>query len=293
MELIVEIGTDKQKSLIERELHLIQTVADTFDPPLNIVQAIVPADFDQKVNQLTNTENYKSLRVNAVTVAKILEIDGGTAIILSPIIYTIDWDTQMRAFIYLHEILHVANKRQIIRPEIQSSSSSFYFENIYRIFDEYAADRKALELIDDKFPEKSVKMRCHIDSNVSLFIQMINNPRYYEQIKKEIAHFRVHADVMTLLNNIRDSCSELSVSIAHLYSYIDSYTDYQGKIAELNNPRLINSETNALIDFFRLQYTEKQPDLHSGLNLVKEYIANFGLRFEDTTQGLYCRVTDI
>ena len=102
----------------------------------------------------------------AETTIKILEIDNGIAVILSPHIYTAEWDIQTRVFIYLHEVFHVANKKRIPKPEIQSPSLSLYFENIYRLFDEYVADRQALELIDKVFPLLSDKMRCSIDSNV-------------------------------------------------------------------------------------------------------------------------------
>ncbi len=148
MKMIVEVGTAEQKTIIENELSLIEKIVCAFEPPLNISRVIVPVDFDQKVNELQKTDSYKSLR-GMETIAKILEVDGGVAIILSPSIYTLDWDTQKRLFIYLHEIYHTVNKKRISRPEIQSASSSLYFENLYRIFDEYAADRQALEMIDD------------------------------------------------------------------------------------------------------------------------------------------------
>ncbi len=272
---------------------LIQTIIGAFDPPLNISQAIVPADFDQKVNELQNTDYYKSVR-GVVAIAKILEIDDGIAMILSPRIYTVEWDIQTRVFIYLHEIRHVANKKWIQKPEIQSPSLSLYFENIYRLFDEYAADRQALELIDKVFPLKSDQMRCHIDSDVDGFIRIINNQQYYQQIAKEIASFRIcDSDVTTFLENTHDSFSEVAMSIAHLYSYIDNYPDYQSKVTDLHNSRFVNVKTYTLIDFFRKKYGEKCPELVEGLNPVKEFMLNFGMRFEDTAQGLYCHVLDI
>ncbi len=293
MKITVEVGTAEQKNIIENELRLIQTTIGAFEPPLNISQVIVPADFDQKVNELQNTDYYKSVR-GVVAIAKILEIDDGIAMIISPLIYTVEWDTQTRAFIYLHEILHVANKNRIPKPEIQSPSLSLYFENIYRLFDEYAADREALELIDKVFPFKSDLMQCSIDSNIDGFIRIINNQQYYQQIAMEIASFRIHdIDVTTFLENTHDSFSEVAISIAHLYPYIDNYPDYQSKVADLRNSRFVNNKTYALIDFFRKKYGERCPELVEGLNLAEEFMLNFGMRFEDTAQGLYCHVLDI
>ncbi len=137
-------------------------------------------------------------------------------------------------------------------------------------------------------------MRRSVESNIDDFIRIINNGEYYEQIKKEIASFRIHdSDVTTFLENTHDSFSEVAMSIAHLYSYIDNYPDYQSKVADLRNSRFVNDKTYTLIDFFRKKYGEKSPELVEGLNLVKEFILNFGMRFEDTAQGLYCHVLDI
>jgi len=293
MKMAIEVGTADQRNIIENELRLVQTIIGGFEPAINIGQVIVPADFDQKVNELQNTDYYKSVR-GVVALAKILEIEDGIAMILSPRIYTAEWDIQTRLFIYLHEILHVANKKQIPRPEIKSPSLSLYFENIYRLFDEYAADRQALELIDKLFPLKTDRMRCSIDSNVDGFIRIINNQQYYAQIAERIASFRIRdSDVTEFLENTHDSFSEVAMSIAHLYSYIDNYPDYQGKVADLHSSRFVNNKTYALIDFFRKKYGEKRPELGEGLNLVKEFMLNFGMRFEDTPEGLYCHVLDI
>ncbi|MDD4984742.1 MAG: hypothetical protein WC369_08465 [Dehalococcoidales bacterium] len=293
MKITVEVGTVEQKNIIEKELKLIQTLIGAFTPPLNICQVIVPFNFDQKVNEIQNTDYYKSVR-GVVALAKIIEIDDSIAVIISPRIYTEEWDIQTRVFIYLHEILHVANKKQLRKPEIESASLSLYFENIYRLFDEYMADRQALELIDKVFPEKSDRMRRSVVSNVDGFIGIINNQRYHEQISKEIASFRIYGkDVTKFLENTHDSFSEVAMSIVHLFSYIDNYPDYQNRVSDLRDSRFMNYKTQKLIDFFRQKYKEKSPELAEGLNLVKEFMLNFGMRFEDTPQGMYCHVIDI
>lgn len=289
----VEVGTAEQRNIIEHELELIQTIVGAFQPPLNISQVIVPADFDQKVNELQNTNDYKHVRSVVEALATVLEIDYGIAMIISPRIYTEEWDFQKRVFIYLHEIFHVVNKKRIPRAELESRSLSLYFENIYRLFDEYASDRQAHECVDELFPSKSDLMRCLIDSSIHGFIRIINDPQYYEQISKEIAYFRIYdSDVETFLKNIHDSFSNVAMSIVHLYSYIDSYADYQCKVDDLCNSRFVNNRTSALIDFFRKKYGENHPGLVEGLSLVKEFMLNFGMRFEDTEQGLYCHVLD-
>jgi hypothetical protein len=292
MKIIIEVGTDEQKKQIASELRFVEKAIAAFEPPLNIIEVIVPADFDQRVNELQKTDYYKSVR-GMVALAKMLELDDGVAIILSPSIYTMDWDTQKRLYVYLHEVFHVDNKRRIIKPQVLSPSSSLYYENLYRIYDEYAADRKTFELIDDLFPLKSDLMQSSINWNVDGFTQAINSSKYYEQISHEITSFRIHANVITFLQNTHDSVSEVTMSIAHLYAYIDNYPNYQNKVADLANSKFINNKTFALIEFFRKQYSDNSHELTNGLRVISEFMLNFGMGFEDIAQGLYCHVIDI
>ena len=70
MEIIVEIGTNQQKELICQELETVRTMIETLSlPSQQISKLIVPANFDETVNSLQGSNNYRSERGN-LAVAK-------------------------------------------------------------------------------------------------------------------------------------------------------------------------------------------------------------------------------
>jgi hypothetical protein len=294
LELIVEVGTAEQKELIKAELAVFEAGADYFQPPLNLSAVIVPADFDATVNHLQNTTSYTSIRVH-VALAKTIEIDDGLAIVLSPYLFTEDWDHQMRSIIYYHELIHVVNKRRFPQPITCSPTILQRFENLYLLFDEYDANRLAFELTDGLYPSKSDRFRAYIKAAFEGHLgSLLDDSIDFRNIKAEIAKFRLgFIDVGQFLENIKEHFDHAAKDVVYAFSYIDHYPEFEERESDLLKSKFVNKKTIVLIDFFRSKYDETDPDLLDGLDFMGEFMTNFGMSFKDIPQGQYCHVLDI
>ena len=47
------------------------------------------------------------------------------------------------------------------------------------------------------------------------------------------------------------------------------------------------------MDYFKNKYEKKENDLSDGIELIRDYLINFGVRFEDRSEGGYIYVQDI
>jgi hypothetical protein len=92
MDIIVEIGTDEQKQLIENELSIFKQISAISDPPTTITKVIVAKDFDETVNKLQNSDRYQSTRRNHVALAKNVITQDGLCLVFSPAIFTEEQD---------------------------------------------------------------------------------------------------------------------------------------------------------------------------------------------------------
>jgi len=296
VEIVVEIGTPEQNELIRLELRLFSEVVRRSELPLEIVLVVVPSDFDKKVNELQSTSTYRSIRgvgdLPIATLAKVMELPDGVAIVLSPLLFAECHDAQTRCFVYLHEIAHAVHKKTFPQLDEDYSSTGIYLGNIYRLFDEYSANRFAFGLIDGVFPSKGALWQAFIDDDIAGFVTIINDPKYYSTIKNEILAFRFHGDVTKFTERIHPSLSEVALSTAHLYSIFDHYPS-TGAQADLVNSKFVNEKARGLIGYFKMKHEHDECNLNDGLDLIAEFMTNFGMRFEDTPQGMYTHVLDI
>lgn len=296
METIIEIGDSEQRKLVEQELSVFPEVVTHFDPPLNICKVIIPLNFEERVNELQGTTTYKSTRgltdlsINAL--AKVIELDEGIAIVLSPNLFTESHDTQTRYFVYVHELMHVVNRRRFPKYRGETYSEQTYLGNIYTMYDEYLADRMSFEIIDEVFHAKSSFWTTSILNDLSGFAALIIDPKYHETISAEIASYRVHGDVMQFLKHIHQGFDEVALSIAHIYAIIHQYPKLATE-TDLSKSKFVNEKTLALVAFFRERFERNEFDLHDGQDLLIRFMTNFGFRFEETPQGPYCYVIDI
>lgn len=291
LDIIIEIGTPVQRAQIQRELVIFTEVVKRSDPPLNISKVVIPFDFDAKVNELQGTTTYKSVR-GVMGVAKILDLDNSIAVVLSPHLYTENQDTQTRVFIFLHEITHVSNRRKFPAVSSDSYSQQTYLGNIYVLFDEYVSDRLAFKIIDGLFPEKTHHWKTFVQNYAEGFTSLVNDAHYYSTIKSEIESFRMHGYVMLFLKNSCPMFDDVVLSIVHAFSLAD-HDPCAIQLTDLMQSPFVNEKTLVLMRFFKDKYQEGVFDVHDGINLITDFMTNFGMKFEDTPQGRYCHVLDI
>ncbi|MFA5373576.1 MAG: hypothetical protein WC354_05270 [Candidatus Omnitrophota bacterium] len=294
MEIIVEIGTEEQKKQIKQELEIIQTVSNQISIPTSIAFIIVPDDFDKKVNELQNTSNYKSIRKTQHAHAKTISTSNGIILVFSKLLFTAKHDNFTRLQFYMHEFMHVVNKGRLPILKEEPTSKYPYLSNLYILFDEYSANRKSLEIIDSVFPQTSIRYRLSNITHLKWFIKpLINDSEHYDIIRIEIEKFRTHGKIEQFLENTKPHFDEVSKAIIYSYSFIDHSSKFQRFQPFLAKSKFINNKTINLINFYRSQFDKGESDLSEGINLMTEFIENFGIRLEDCHQGLYCHVIDI
>ena len=295
MNIRVEIGTLEQQSIIKKELSLIENVCSLFDPPLPLLEVIVPFDFDATINKMQERSSFKSERMCGIVAAKIINQEDGSVIVLSPLLYTETNDIQTRTVFYLHELCHVYNSRRFPHLLESSNIAPQYFINLYIMYDEYWADRKAFALADDFFPEKSDIFKTHIRNGMEDFMHVLSDDSTsHDTIKSEISSFRGHGDIMCFLNAIDGILDGIMKAIAHSFAYIDHFQQFRDQEAAFRTSKFVNDRTKQLIGFIRSKYDENSVDLLEGIILMEKFISNFGIRFEVLSSGeVYCNVLDI
>jgi hypothetical protein len=291
LEIIIEIGTPENQAQIRQELMLFSSVVSSSNNLLNISKVIVPADFDAKVNELQGTSDYKSNR-GVVALARNVNLGESVAIVLSPLLYTAYFDAQIRLYISLHEIKHVYNRKSFLEISADSGSRKIYLENLYTLFDEYIADRWALEVFDKVIPTKTVRWNEYIRDSALGFSSSINDRQFYIKIKTEIESFRHHSDIVLFQENIHQSFHNVAISLVHAFAIAD-YDSRIMSLADLMQSHFVNEKTLSLMGLFKIKYQEQIYDIHDDLNLIIDFMTNFGMKFEDTPQGIYCHVLDI
>lgn len=296
MEIIVEIGTKEQQELIKAELEVLRTISKHPKPPISICAAIVPADFDKKVNELQKTTNYESSRANHRAVAITITNQEGTYLVFSPLLYTQMCDNFIRLQYYIHEFLHVVNKRDFspFKEKKVSGSERTYLENLYILFDEYDVDRKSLKIISNLFPQlKSRQMRNSSRYIKEMIRPLMNNEAHYNPIRSEIVRFRIHGEARKFLGRITPHFDEVSKILIHSYAIIDHYPKFSRFFPFLHRSKFVNKRFHSLIEYYRTKYDNQDPDLLDGINFMSDFMENFGIKFTDTPEGLYCKVNDI
>ena len=296
MEIIVEIGNDNEKLLIQQEIEFFVSIFEDFQPPLNIDKIIVPLDFADKVNELEDRTDYTGKHGasgSEVGVAgKNILIGKNRIILLSPLLYTAMFDDMVRGFILIHEIVHVFNAQRFPKTPDSPFTLQNYLGNLFYFYDEYFSDRLAYKFIERVFKEPSELWNNFIQDSVENYLAISNDATYYDQISQAINSFRDHADVENFLKQIHASLSVTSIATVHAFAR-HHHIQEEMKNFVIPLSKFVNQKTINLMDYFKRKYEERSTDLMDGLNFIAEYFTNYGIRFEDHPEGNYVRVLDI
>lgn len=293
MKMIVEIGTEEQKEQIRSELSIIKDLSDQIDIPIKIIELIVPIDFDNKINELLGINSYKAIRKSQAALAKVIQSEHGVILVFSPILFTNDFDYDIRLLFYIHEYFHVINKFNLPILESITKSNDIYLKIIYENYDEYYAIRKSMDTINT-LKEKSFMLKKYIQVTFKRFIDIILDEQFYYELCAKIIYFRSHADIDKFFQEIRPYINETLKTIVNIFAYMDSNNKLKNIEPLLYKTRFINENTFNLMNCFRKKYLDGKYDLSDGIILAEKSMINFGIKFEDTEEeGIYCHVLNI
>jgi hypothetical protein len=296
IEIIVEIGTEEQKTIIRNELSNIITFVLALPISINLLKIIISTDLSKTIRMQESNELYNVVRgacTSKVTViAKTINLDEGNIIVISPDIYTESYDTIVRYFIVFHEISHLINKQKFTQADEDSYVLNQYRSNLYTLYDEYSADRLAYTLIDKFFPNKSELWNSFLENEITGFYTVLTDLEYYDGIKEEINSYRSHADLALAVKNIHKFYDDVAISLSHMFPLVVAFPNKTSYL-DLSTSPFVNNNTYALMEYFNHVYLSGIHDLSDGIELIADFMANFGVRFEHRDNGGYCHILDI
>lgn len=297
MEIIVEVGTPAQQAAIRQELGLVSRLVDRLGDQVNLLRLIVPLDYDATVNEIQGTTTfvaYRGVGERKVTgVAKMIPVENGNIIVISPLLYIEPFDAVWRLFVLVHELLHVASHTASPEDNTPHDARSSYRGSLRRLYDEYWADRGAYSVVDSVYPDKSEFWLHHVQSAATDLRELFSDPVYSEIIRGHIESFRERQfDVDQFVAHIKPTIDEVAMSTVHGLALLHHYPDGPG-LDDFGESSFLNSATKALAEYFRQKYDKNDRDLSDGVEIMADYMANFGVRYEDTSEGMYCHVRDI
>ena len=164
---------------------------------------------------------------------------------------------------------------------------------MYILYDEYYANRKSFEIVDEIAKPKTLIYRRFINFTFFGHVNSLLKDNYYLRIKEQIAGFRSHGDVRYFLNQVNPCFDEVSKDIVYAYSFIDHFFRLKKVEPLLHKSTMVNENTMALIDFYRQKYVLDDLDLNDGLAIMQDYMTNFGIIFRDIPEGIYVDVLNI
>jgi hypothetical protein len=141
---------------------------------------------------------------------------------------------------------------------------------------------------------KTLLLKRFISSVFSSHIKSLLEDDYFAKISLQIISFRLHGNVRYFLDHVNPSFDEASKDIVYAYSFLDHFPRLK-RVEPLliKKSKMVNTKTIALIDFFRHKYHKDDPNLEDGVEIMEDYMTNFGMRFEDTPEGIYCDVLSL
>ncbi|MDP2753687.1 MAG: hypothetical protein Q8P40_04770 [Nitrospirota bacterium] len=301
VDITVEVGTQEQQLAIKSELKLfLDAIGKELITEINLAGIFVPIDFDTKVNMLQKSTSYKSSRGNHIALAKIIDSNPSEKyIVLSPYLYTDQFNLYLRLHIFSHELYHLINRTRFRIEKYNGTANGRYMANMITLYDEYSANRFSSSLTNS-LVEKEIDpqirdiMKEFFLSTYKGHIMSLQDPcKYYSVFKKEISKFRFHGDITKFLNNISGLFDEVTKTIIYCFAYADALPFIHEEFNRIDSVHFIDENTHNLINKYRNWYLNLSFDFNESLNDIKSFISNFGMVFEDTPQGEYCHVIDI
>lgn len=293
LEIQVEVGTAEQMALIRRELQMACSVAASLDPPIDIDKIVVPASFDDAVNQLQGRTSYRSIREvgdSIVTAhAKVIEHVGMTSLVISPALFGEQHDIQTRMSIYIHEFVHLINLRRLTTSVDLDRASRIYFDNLIVFADEYLADRKSFAAMQRIFSQQSELMSASIHSSAEGYIHLLADLSHKIKLRRLSEQLSVHRQIEVFLREVQPIFDALLVCTSHALALNDSMPEL-GLLSRIVGSPFITDETLALGDFIRQNFEKEDYEFEGGMEFIRSAMKVFGFEFAVQGDDLVCHV---
>ena len=293
MEIIIEIGTEEQKKKIRKELLEIERILNIKKFDNLIKKIIIPKNFDKTIRSISKDKEYKSFRkeMDQYAMAKLVWENGSAVLVFQNLIFTENFDTQVRYIFYFHEVYHAISYYLMPKKNYVDLRIKELIQLMNILFDEYFANRHALAIAGKAFESKTDRFTKFIDGSRHFANSFMNENLFYKKIRKTIIKFKCHLiPISVLIRTISPLIRSASLDLIYFMSYYDNF-DYLAKyFNRLKKSRFYNMKTEKLLQYFREKYKKNDLNVEDGIEVMENYVLNFGIRFEDRSEGLYCHV---
>ena len=226
--------------------------------------------------------------------AKTIKEADGTAILISPWAFTQGFDTQIRVHCYVHELTHVEQDAIPPKSETPAVAEEIYSENLRILYGEYEAERHALEACADLFDTPSDPYVELHRSVCASFVAALSDDDARQALIRAVARFRFSSiDITGFQAEVRPVFDRISKSLVYAAAYIDSGSGFCEDIPAYASARFMTDSARELLSHFATVYDDGNHDLVNGIALTKAFAQTFGFIYEDTDEGLYCRVVGL
>lgn len=294
MDIRIDIGNAEQRALIRKELGILEDAAAAWGIQDRIERIAVPADFEDEVRRLSGDPDFEQNRGYALVMAKIIEKREGATILISPGAFTAGLDTQIRVGYYVHELAHVYHKSRFPQRADESGAEKIYADNLYCLFDDYAAERTALETCTRVYGKLSNRYADWHRAICAAHIEVLDSDQTYHDLLRAVVRFRLGGmDIAAFQLAVQPAFDSISKSLVYAAVYIDSGTGFHEDSQPLADARFVTPSAQELVSFFAAKYRDDDFDLSDGTGLITAFVRTLGFSYEDTSEGLYCRVVGL
>jgi len=293
MEIIIEIGTEEQKKKIRKELLEVERILKIKKFDNLIRKIIIPNNFDKTIRNISKDKKYKSFRkgMDQYAMGKSIWENASAVLVFQNLIFTEIFDTQIRYVFYFHEVHHAISHYLMPVTNYANLRIKELMQLMNILFDEYFANRYGLAIANKAFESKTDRFKQFIDGSKHFANSFMNENVFYKKIRKTIIKSKCHLiPISELIRTISPLVRSASLDLVYFTSYYDNF-DYLAKcFNRLKKSRFYNMKTERLLQYFREKYKKNDLNLMDGIEVMENYLLNFGIRFEDRSEGLCCHV---
>lgn len=289
----IKIGKMEEKKRWKGEIEsILKTLGIDNIKELKIKKIIITDKFDETVNRIGSTNNYKSKRYAGEAQATVIsDTNGDNNIVVSSDFWT-NFDNYEIKFLFLtHEIYHIINSLTLPQLIKYHSSKATYLAIVYELYNEYSAVRFSTSLL-----LKNQGIRDIVKILYEGYMKELQNPEtFYLPMKKVIEDFRCfRMDINEYVVKIYKYINPILKYVANIFAYCHCYPEIKEVFNNSNNKIFITENLIKLFDIFNSWYKRKTSIIYEDcLVFIKNYLRTLGIKYHNVEEGIYITVLDI
>ena len=109
------------------------------------------------------------------------------------------------------------------------------------------------------------------------FCKVRKSIKHIRIIKEAILLFRIEGNVENFYSRVGEVINDVSLSTVHLFAFLD----HSEEKVNMSSKYFLNESTKNYINYLRKKYGENDMDIRDGVDVMIEYIKNFGYELEE------------